>query len=219
MRAYRKVNDLYEFRMEGGRLALLGVGAGLVLVLTFLLGVLVGKALWGGRRTLPPLPQAQVESQSAPEPASPPPPAEEPARPEYTFYEELKKPDPLVPPPPVAAPAPRPVAPAASAAAPEAAPAAPRPAPPPAPPARAAARPPSAVFTVQVGSFQDRATATAMAREVGAQGVSAQVSEAFVAGRTWYRVQVGQFETRTEAENYYRARLRNKGVQGFVTTR
>ncbi|HSH70662.1 MAG TPA: SPOR domain-containing protein [Deferrisomatales bacterium] len=218
MRAYRKVNDQYEFRVDGGRLTLLGVGAALVVLLVFLLGVLVGKALWGGRRSLPPLPQAQTAPAPAPTPAPavPDPAVAEPA-PHYSFYEELKKPDPVAPPPEPVRP---PTAGATAAAEPPAAPA-PPPKPKPAPQAgpKQVVRPPPVVFTVQVGSFRDRAAASDLARRVGTQGVSANVSEAFVAGRTWYRVQVGTFETRSDAENYYRSGLRRKGVQGFVTTR
>ena len=50
MRAYRKTEDRYELKIDSGRLALLGVGAALVLALVFLLGVLVGKALWGAKK-------------------------------------------------------------------------------------------------------------------------------------------------------------------------
>jgi cell division protein FtsN len=158
-----------------------------------------------------------VQAEPAPAPQPVPEPAVAEPRPKYTFYEELKKPDPVAPlPEPVSPPAPR----GPAAAKPAAAPApTPVPKPKPVPPPKKAARPPAAVFTVQVGSFQDRAAASDLARQVGAQGVGTNVSEAFVAGRTWYRVQVGRFETRSDAENYYRARLRSKGVQGFVTTR
>ena len=85
--------------------------------------------------------------------------------------------------------------------------------------AKPAARPVPAVFTVQVGSFRDRASAESFARRVSAQGARAQVLETVVAGRTWYRVQVGRFGTRKEAEDHYRRNLKTKGIQGFVTTR
>ena len=108
MRAYRRVNDQYEFRVDGGRLALLGVGAALVVLLVFLLGVLVGKSLWGGVRTTPPVPLAEIDvapasgGDDAPAREEP----KEPPKPEYTFYEELKKPEPdAAPPEPTAPPA------------------------------------------------------------------------------------------------------------------
>lgn len=221
MRAYRKVNDQYEFRVDGGRLALFGVGAALVVLLVFLLGVLVGKALWGGRRIPSPAPLAEV----VPPPLSPGekmPAADEPKappRPEYTFYEELKKPEPDVAPPSAPPDARRP-APNREAGGAAAVAAVPAPSPPPQiSRPKPAPRPPPAVFTVQVGSFRERTAASSLAGQVGASGVRATVTEAAVAGRTWYRVQVGRFETRSDAESYYRKRLRNKGIQGFVTTR
>jgi cell division protein FtsN len=219
MRAYRRVDDHYEFRVDGGRLAFLGVGAALVVLLVFLLGVLVGKTLWGGRRQIPPLPVANSAAPATDSVRPPEKPDPEPPRPKYTFYEELKKPDPLPSPAPQTAP-PQPTVRAQPERPPApTSPVAPAPAPVPKAEPAPASRPPAAVFTVQVGSFRDREAAVTLAKRVADQGVSAGVSEAFVAGRTWYRVQVGRFETRSDAETYYRKRLRAKGVQGFVTTR
>lgn len=239
MRAYRKVDDHYELRIDTGRVALLGVGASLVLVLIFLLGVLVGKSLWGGRRPAPlPLAEAPREAEA------PAPGAARERRPDLSFYDDLKRPD-----GPAAEPVPRPVEPApvaetpvparpdaapsreevaaareaadiAARGAPEA-PGEPRPAPKPeaSPEVKPEARLPQPLFTVQVGSFQDRHSADDLVRRVSGQGVGAQVVQAPVGGRTWYRVQVGRFETRAEAEALYRNTLRPKGIQGFVTTR
>lgn len=250
MRAYRKVDDQYQFRIDGGRMALLGVGAALVLVLVFLLGVLVGKSVWGGRRPAP-LPLAEAPRGTlgpAPEATT-----EDAAdrRPDLTFYDDLKRTDrpaaePLPRPqaPPAAAetpvpgrvqavPAATPVAPAVPAEeeappvgargpATPAAPVAPPPrAEPPAPPPepRPPPRAPQPIFTIQVGSFRDRGTAEEQARQLAAQGIGAQVVPASVEGRTWYRVQVGRFENRTDAEALYRNSLRPKGIPGFVTPR
>lgn len=231
MRAYRKVDDHYELKVEGGRMALLGVGAALVLVLVFLLGVLVGKNLWGGRRPAPvPLAEAPREVLN---------PAREAGdrRPDLTFYEDLKRPD-----RPAEEPVPRPMAPLpmadtpvpgrveaapstgqAPAAREETAAAVPTPVPerkaPPTVEAKPQPRLPQPHFTVQVGSFRDRSAADELARQVSRHGVSARVVTAAVGDRTWHRVQVGRFETRAEAEALYRDTLRPKGIQGFVTTR
>jgi cell division protein FtsN len=237
MRAYRKLDDRFEFRIDGGRLALLGVGAGLVVLLVFLLGVLVGRGLWGGKR-MAPLPLAE-------------PPKDEIAtpteivkkRPDLTFYEDLKKSDSRPSEAPESPPRlgvaddtevrPRPASATASTAKPEVA----RPAPPPAvvkpKPATAVSTPkpkpkptpkpkpqlPAPLFTVQVGSFRDRSAAEDLARQIVALGVAAEVVQASVAGRTWYRVQMGRFKSRAEAETHYRNRLKLKGIQGFVTVR
>ncbi len=221
MKAYRKVDDHYVLRLDSGRMALAGVGAALVLLLVFLLGVLVGRLLWRPAQTPAfverlPAPAAQP-LQPEPRPEAGPGKGEET---EFTFYEELKKP-----------------------AAPPAEPARPEPAPtraePPALPgavekagSRAEApqgrrearqeRPkalPAPVFTVQVGSFRERGAAERLVNRIRAQGVDAGVVEASVAGKTWYRVQVGRFTTRAAAETHYRSVLRPKGIRGFVTTR
>lgn len=231
MRAYRKVDDHYEVRIEGGRIALLGVGAVLVLVLVFLVGVLVGKGLWGGRGmgvvTVP------MAGPSREAPSAPAVPAPE-KRTDLTFYGDLKRPDGLGTEnfPAASAPAPAahseteiparpggglPQAPAASAPAPSPAEGPAARTAPPGPNPKAAV--PEAVFTVQVGSFRDRSAAEELAARLKAQGVTPQVVAAPAGGRTWYRVHVGLCDTRAEAENLYRKTLRPKGIQGFVTTR
>ncbi len=218
MKAYRKVDDHYVLRLDSGRMALAGVGAALVLLLVFLLGVLVGRLLWRPAQTpgfveRAPAPAAQpLEPEPRPEPA--PGRGEET---EFTFYEELKKPAP--PPAEPARPKPAPATPPA------------RPEPVKAP-ARAGApegvgqarkeKPralPAPVFTVQVGSFRERGAAEGLVAKIRSQGVEAGVVEASVAGKTWYRVQVGRFTTRAAAETHYRSVLRPKGIRGFVTTR
>lgn len=72
-------------------------------------------------------------------------------------------------------------------------------------------------YTVQVGSFKDRASAEDQAKKIAEKGVSAQVVQAPMEGRMWFRVQVGRYGTRAEAESYYQKKLRPKGIQGFVT--
>ena len=230
MRAYRKIEDGYEFKVEGGRLVLLGVGAFLTLVLVFLVGVLVGKGLWGSRgEGLEPL----VHSGGTPERGA------EPSSRQYTFYEDLKRPDSAgQPPPPPTASAAGPAsetsipAPATRSEGEETASAKEPEGPTPgrispdgsssaasSSGASAAAPASSPLFTVQVGSFRDRASADDQIRRIGSQGISGQVVPVSVEGRTWYRVQVGKFGTRAEAEAHYQKRLRPKGVQGFVTAR
>lgn len=285
MRAYRKIDEPYELKIEGGRLVLLGVGAVLTLILVFLVGVLVGKGLWG----------AKDDRGAALLAGSSPSPSTEPAKPQYTFYKDLTRPDgevagvqaaapekvEAVAGTPVSAPSVAgaqtsvavsgraPSAPAVAGgtestraepektepaktepakaqrpktaesrpedASPSSEPAKPsRPTEPSKTPPKAApqAKPdasaakangqnrlPTPAFTVQVGSFRDRASADDQAKKIIGQGVSAQVVLVSVEGRTWYRVQVGRFETRADAEAHYQKKLRPKGVQGFVTAR
>lgn len=225
MRAYRKVDDGYQFRIEGGRLALLGVGAGLVLLLVFLLGILIGRQQGRvplsetGREAAPPMAVGPV---SEPEVAPAPLPV---AATDLQFYEELKKPDagplpaePTIAPRSLAAPVEGPDVAEGPGSPPVARPSL-EVAAPPAPAPVAAPAPGAPVFTVQVGSFHDRAAAEDLAKRVGAPGLQVQVVVSVVSGRTWYRVQAGRFDTRAAAEAHYRDRLRSRGIEGFVTTR
>ncbi len=186
---------------DAGRLTVAALGGGLVLVLVFLLGVFVGRSLWAPR-PLPP--ELEVSERPAPQP-EPSPTGEEPLpQPELSFYRDLKS-------PPAQPARPAPVAPRTEAPAP----------PPPAPtetrPTTAEAPPP--VFTVQVGSFRSRADAERFLTRIRRQGVEAQIVEASVAGRTWYRVQAGRFRSRAAAGKFQDSVLKGKGIQGFVTTR
>ncbi|WP_461394769.1 SPOR domain-containing protein [Deferrisoma sp.] len=222
MRDRRHVDDRHVVRLDTGRLVVAAVGGSLVLVLVFLLGVFVGRSLWAPPGLPPelaaPTPGAGEAGPAAPKEEGvlrePAPAVTPPPEPELTFYRELKR--------PVSAPEAEPQAPAA--APPRAAA---KPEPPEADPRKAeAASPPKApveaeppVFTVQVGSFRARADAERFLAEIRKQGVDAEVVEASVAGRTWYRVQAGRFRSRTAAAEFQESVLRTKGIQGFVTTR
>ena len=68
--------------------------------------------------------------------------------------------------------------------------------------------PPSAprerAFTIQVGAFSAQDRAVALQRELGGAGADAAVQPAEVGGRTIYRVRVGRFAGRAEAEGHAR---------------
>lgn len=70
-------------------------------------------------------------------------------------------------------------------------------------PARLAA-PRDRVFTIQVGAFSAQERAVALQRELGGAGADASVQAAEVGGRTIYRVRVGRFASRAEAEDHTR---------------
>ena len=222
MRRYRRPEEGTGFRIDAGNLPFLLAGAALVLVLVFLLGVFTGRVLWApSKGGPPPAPRTEARPEAPrPAPGSAPAPAEER---ELTFYRELKKP----PEPPADGagekpgppPAPAPEAGKKGEAAGERQRAKPQPAAKPPKAAEAARTLPPPVFTVQVGSFRSRRKAEDLAARMREQGVQVQVVEASVAGRTWYRVQVGRFDTRAAAEAHYRKHLRPRGIRGFVTTR
>ncbi|MFW6182055.1 MAG: SPOR domain-containing protein, partial [Spirochaetota bacterium] len=72
-------------------------------------------------------------------------------------------------------------------------------------------------FAVQVGSFERRENAEALAGRLKAAGFPAFVTEAAVEGRAFFRVRVGGYETREEAVRS-REVLEDAGFTGFVVT-
>jgi cell division septation protein DedD len=75
------------------------------------------------------------------------------------------------------------------------------------------------LYTLQVGSHQDMAEANEQAKKFRAAGFEPHVVSAEIPKRgTWYRVQVGDFSTRDEA-NSFGAMLRSKGlVESFIVS-
>lgn len=71
--------------------------------------------------------------------------------------------------------------------------------------ATATASPPAAVATarylLQAGSFQDRQEAENRRAKIILLNLGARIDQGVVSGRTWYRVQVGPFNGRSEAES------------------
>jgi rare lipoprotein A len=68
-------------------------------------------------------------------------------------------------------------------------------------------------FTVQAGAFLDHDRATAVRRTLEASGIAARVQSAVVGTRTFYRVRLGQWPQRAEAE----AQARRVDALGYPT--
>jgi cell division septation protein DedD len=199
-------HEKFEVSLDGRQVASIVVGALVILGVVFVLGLNVGKQI-GQRRAEQAAPGDLAALDRAPAP--PAPAREEP----LTFHDRLTKETP--PPPPPAAPAP-------AAPPPEAAPApAPVPAPAAAPPRAAEATPaaqspPERPWTVQLAAAQDRAEAERTAARFAALGPRVEEAQVPGKGRFW-RVRVGAFETRQDAERYLRDVSRETGAKGFVT--
>ncbi|OIP35153.1 MAG: hypothetical protein AUK47_17180 [Deltaproteobacteria bacterium CG2_30_63_29] len=74
-------------------------------------------------------------------------------------------------------------------------------------------------FTVQVSAFQDKSVASTMAEELEASGLKAYVKKESVPGKgAWYRVQVGRYESREEAQSAQGKIKSRQGYDGFVTS-
>lgn len=91
-----------------------------------------------------------------------------------------------------------------------------------APPSPATAPPtssptPSASYTVQVGSFRSREGADAIANVLAAQGVASTIAAITTAqGEIWYRVRVGNYSRREDAEKAAQELRQKANVQPFV---
>ncbi|MBI1953502.1 MAG: SPOR domain-containing protein [Candidatus Omnitrophica bacterium] len=69
------------------------------------------------------------------------------------------------------------------------------------------------LFSVQVGAFQTRANAVKLAEELKRRGYDADVSEAQMHGKRFFRVRVGQYADRPQAES----KARDLAQEGFPT--
>ena len=203
-----------EIRLGRREIALVSAGLVVVFGLVFILGILVGREIPSASR---PAAAVAVPPPASPRAAPTPEPGKEARtgmQEKLTFYQTLTSPTPDIPPPGATAsrkvveermvvkeperrsalrPTPRTVEPAA---------------------------PPQRFWTIQVSSFRSRALAEEQKGQLAAKGFSAYLTTVQSEdGRTRYRVRVGSFATRTEAERLsdrLRADLR---LNPFVTTR
>lgn len=75
-------------------------------------------------------------------------------------------------------------------------------------------------WTVQVNAFPDEKTAKTWVDRLKDKGYNAYLSESRVQGRLWYRVRVGRFESREEAEKTQETlRKREQLAKSFATSR
>ena len=77
---------------------------------------------------------------------------------------------------------------------------------------------PKSFFTIQVKATQSSAEADKFAKKLRGQGYQSLVAEAQVDGKgKWYRVRVGKFDTRAQAEHYLQDFKRESHFEAFVT--
>lgn len=214
-------DGFHEIQLSGKQLVFLFMTATIVSVFIFLCGVLVGRgvrdARGGGPDPVATAAQVQQQDTASPEqkPAEPPVPAESadaPAKPDTFTYpdrlqgaetprEGLKKPAPAVEAAPpatqAAAPAPQRTGPAID--------------------VPTSGRP--GALVVQVFASQDAAAASALVKRLGAKGYPAflSVPSSASAPRT-YRVQVGRFNDRREAEDVKRRLEKEEQFKPWITS-
>jgi DedD protein len=77
---------------------------------------------------------------------------------------------------------------------------------------------PKSFFTLQVQATQSSADADKFAKKLRGQGYQSLVAEADVTGKgKWYRVRVGHFDTRAQADHYLADFKRETHLEAFVT--
>lgn len=77
--------------------------------------------------------------------------------------------------------------------------------------------PPEAGYTVQVAAFSDQATAQALAGRLVKKGYKAYLLPQQVPGKgLYYRVRIGHYREREEAERMVERLLKNEQLTGFV---
>jgi len=204
-------DGFHEIQLNGKQLVFLFMAATVVSVVIFLCGVLVGRGVRSERAaTAPDATSATIEPAPQPAPATTTPAAADPtaAAPpptvdDLSYFNRLEKQaqpaDDLKPAAAVKAPAPAKQAPVAV--------------PPPAPKAVAreasqpkvneapvAAAPAGDGYVIQVAAMREHGDADAMAKRLSSKGYSAFVVAPGAATPTMYRVRVGKFKTKREAE-------------------
>lgn len=230
MKFFEKIEDQLIIKFDHGRLVLASIGAALFIALVFLMGVLVGKALWSHQpgsivaarveQARPPLvsDEPRVGASRLDFYADVKRPADEVAVPsemKSRVLEEKPSPTPVVPtvPPPTL---PVPTAPDQTASLGNVGESPAEPTPTVAP--RAAA-PAKSGFAVQVESYQEKGKAESAKKKLASKGVTTEISLSQVNGVNWYRLQAGGFSTREAAEKYYREVLKPKGLKGYIISR
>jgi cell division septation protein DedD len=75
-------------------------------------------------------------------------------------------------------------------------------------------------WTVQVNAFPDEKSAKSWVDRLRDKGYNAYVSESHLQGRTWYRVRVGRFDSREEAEKIQESLKKKEHLsKSFATSR
>ena len=200
-------DGFHEIQLNGKQLVFLFMVATVVSVVIFLCGVFVGRGVRTERAatvadagTVTPITTPDVVSsrEAAPAPAGSDPTAAAPppAVDELSYFNRLEKPGQpaeKLKPPVAAAATPPPAAPKATPSA-QAPPAEP-------PPADAALAEPSGTgFALQITALRERREAESIAKRLSAKGYAAYVLTPAGSAPSVYRVRVGKFKTRHEAE-------------------
>ena len=216
----------HEIQLNGKQLVFLFMAATVVSVVIFLCGVLVGRGVRAERSAADATPATGVaDTTPQPAPATPPQPppgsdpttaaAPPPAADDLSYFKRLEKPN--------AQPEQLKPAPSGRAAAAQqrsTPPPAPQPRPEPARPAAAdaaLAEPAGQGFAVQIAALNVRSEADAIAKRLSSKGYAAYVISPATGTPAVYRVRVGKFPTRREAETVAARLQKEEQFKPWVT--
>ena len=225
---------VHEIQLNGKQLVFMFMAVTVVAVVIFLCGVMVGRGVRAPRATevadaaiessldptAPPAPVSAAGSSSAaiPDPTQEPTrlnetaPPPEPAK-ETQILQEVNSTSPLAPVPPVKTPvaeppplvknpAPKPPAPKTPA---------------PTPKTAAVNEPTGDGFVVQVAAVKERSEADTIAKRLSSKGFKSFVSSPSAGAARVYRVRVGKFNDRREAENVARRLEKEEQFKPWIT--
>ena len=210
-----------RFYFSRGQMVLLGGAFALASVIIFFLGVFTGKGIEERRIVKMEEPPVKIPIK----PAAPGGAARQggTTKEEMTFYNTLTKPTEAEP---SAEQKPKESKPAEKTAKPESKESKPQtkeapPAPKPAPPVETAESKESGRgWTVQVNAFPDEKSAKTWVDRLKNKGYKAYVAEANAKGKIWYRVRVGQYNTREEAKKVEEAlKTKENYTKAFIANR
>ena len=218
-------DGFHEIQLNGKQLVFLFMAATVVSVVIFLCGVLVGRGVRTGRGLSvesaaeaadlrPANLQGTVDTPApaAEDPRTAPPP---PAVDELSYFNRLETPGPAPEDLKIKEPAP-----ASAPAAAQPKPAAPAPAPAPAvasSPAGASSPANGSGYTLQIAALRDRSEANTMAEKLAAKGYSAYVVPPAAGAPSVFRVRVGRYATRREAESIAARLQREEQFTPWIT--
>ena len=194
-------DGFHEIQLSGKQLVFLFMATTVILVVTFLWGVLVGRGVQSEGAAQQPLESAISEPETpAPIPAEPPPAGTEAPVDDPTYHTELQKPGP--PTAELKKPQPKPAEPA-----PKSEPQAAQPS----EPARAEAAVPGVptsglpgIWFLQVTALKNRPAAAKMVETLRAKGYPAYLVNPAAGVPPIYRVRIGRYKDRSEAEQVAR---------------
>ncbi len=217
-------DGFHEIQLSGKQLAFLVMAATVVSVVIFLFGVLVGRGVTAGRTSLD-AEAAAVEPAPLPAPATPPPAtqagqdptlAAEPPAPPAGDSETVLPDKPPAPAKPAKTVEPKPAAPPRQAERAEASSASAAPTAT-AGNAKTSGEPAGSGYAVQIAALNVRSEADAIAKRLASKGYSAYVLAPANGSPSVFRVRVGKFQTRREAENVAAKLQKEEQFRPWVT--